>query len=305
MTSTSVATELSGEGIPAQTDQGAASVTPRTFIVTVYGLYGRRHGGWLSIASLIALLGDLGVDEQAVRSSISRLKRRGVLEARRQDGLAGYELSQEAQEILQEGDERIFRRERPSLADGWVLAVFSVPESERSKRHQLRSRLSGMGFGAVAPGVWIAPAHLYESTSAMLRRLDLTAYADLLRSEYLAFTAVPEKVRQWWDLEELELRYETFIAAQQPVLDRWQQHPPADDAAAFADYIRALTSWRRLPYLDPGLPAEVLPERWAGLRAARVFFTLRTELEARAHTHVAHTLGLTLSGILDFPSAPA
>ncbi|MGW1887977.1 PaaX family transcriptional regulator [Streptomyces sp. NPDC001970] len=290
MTSTSVAGELSGEGTLAQTDQGTASVSPRTFIVTVYGLYGRRHDGWLSIASLIALLGDLGVDEQAVRSSISRLKRRGILEARRQDGLAGYELSPEAREILQEGDERIFRRERPSLADGWVVAVFSVPESERSKRHQLRSRLSGMGFGAVAPGVWIAPAHLYESTTAMLGRLGLTEYADLLRSDYLAFTALPEKVRQWWDLDELDLRYKTFIAAQQPVLERWQQQPQADDATAFADYIRALTSWRRLPYLDPGLPTEVLPQHWAGLRAAHVFFALQTELEGRAHAHVARTL---------------
>jgi phenylacetic acid degradation operon negative regulatory protein len=289
MTSTSVATELLGEGTSAPADQGTVSASPRTFIVTMYGLYGRSHGGWLSTASLVALLGDLGVDEQAVRSSISRLKRRGILEARRQDGLAGYELSQEAREILEEGDERIFRRERPSVADGWVLAVFSVPESERSKRHQLRSRLSGMGFGAVAPGVWIAPAHLYESTSAMLRRLGLTEYADLLRSDYLAFTALPQKVRQWWDLDELDLRYETFIAAQQPVLDRWQQQP-ADDAAAFADYIRALTSWRRLPYLDPGLPTEVLPERWAGLRAAHVFFALRTELEGRAYAHVARTL---------------
>ncbi|GAA3825087.1 PaaX family transcriptional regulator [Streptomyces chiangmaiensis] len=291
MTSASAATELSGEDTLALTEQGTTSVSPRTFIVTLYGLYGRRHDGWLSVASLIALLGDLGVDEQAVRSSISRLKRRGILEARRQGGLAGYELSPEAREILHEGDERIFRQERPSLADGWVLAVFSVPESERSKRYQLRSRLSGMGFGTVAPGVWIAPAHLYESTSAMLRRLDLTAYVDLLRSEYLAFAAVPEKVRQWWDLDELALRYEAFIAAQEPVLERWQKHPSADDVAAFVDYIRALTSWRRLPYMEPGLPAEVLPERWAGLHAAPLFFALKTELEGRAQAHVARTLG--------------
>jgi phenylacetic acid degradation operon negative regulatory protein len=290
MTSTSVATELLGEGTSAPADQGTVSASPRTFIVTMYGLYGRSHGGWLSTASLVALLGDLGVDEQAVRSSISRLKRRGILEARRQDGLAGYELSQEAREILEEGDERIFRRERPSVADGWVLAVFSVPESERSKRHQLRSRLSGMGFGAVAPGVWIAPAHLYESTAATLRRLGLTEYVDLLRSDYLAFTALPEKVRQWWDLDDLELRYETFVAAEQPVLDRWHQEPPADDATAFADYIRALTSWRRLPYLDPGLPIEVLPQHWAGIKAANVFFALRTGLEGRAEAHVARTL---------------
>src|SRR5262249_50311006 len=94
---------------------------PRQLIVTVYGLYSRDAGGWMSVASLVSLLRDLGVDEPAVRSSISRLKRRGILLARKKDGAAGYELSAGAQAILQEGDYRIFRRERARLA-GRVLA---------------------------------------------------------------------------------------------------------------------------------------------------------------------------------------
>jgi len=56
---------------------------PRQLIVTVYGLYSRAEGGWMSVAALISLLTDLGVDEPAVRSSISRLKRRGILHASR------------------------------------------------------------------------------------------------------------------------------------------------------------------------------------------------------------------------------
>ena len=92
-------------------------VQPRQLIVTVYGLYSRGAGGWMSVASLVSLLGDLGVDEPAVRSSISRLKRRGILLARKRDGAAGYELSAGAQAILREGDHRIFRRERARLGD--------------------------------------------------------------------------------------------------------------------------------------------------------------------------------------------
>ena len=75
---------------------------PRQLIVPVYGLYSRREGGWLSVATLIGLLADPGVDESAVRSSISRLKRRGILEAIRRDGTAGYELSDQALAILRE-----------------------------------------------------------------------------------------------------------------------------------------------------------------------------------------------------------
>jgi phenylacetic acid degradation operon negative regulatory protein len=251
--------------------------------VTVYGLYARADGGWLSVASLIELLAALRVDEPAVRSSISRLKRRGILVARRHGGAAGYELSEDALAILREGDDRIFRRERATLADGWMLAVFSVPETERNKRHILRSQLTRLGFGTAAPGVWIAPAHLHDATADMLRRLELDAYADLFRGDHLAFGDLAAKVRAWWDLDELEHHYREFLDAHTPVRQR-RGTPEAREA--FADYVRVLTDWRRLPYLDPGLPAELLPEDWIGIRAADLFFSLRSRLEESARAYV-------------------
>ncbi|WP_447646994.1 PaaX family transcriptional regulator C-terminal domain-containing protein [Nocardioides zeae] len=55
------------------------------------------------------------------------------------------------------------------------------------------------------------------------------------------------------------------------------------DGGAFADYVRALTAWRRFPYLDPGLPADLLPQGWSGTRAADTFFELRRLLAGPAH----------------------
>ena len=61
---------------------------------------------------------------------------------------------------------------------------------------------------------------------------------------------------------------------------------PPGEQEAFAGYVRALTDWRRLPYLDPGLPAELLPEDWIGIRAADLFFALQALLEEPARAHV-------------------
>jgi phenylacetic acid degradation operon negative regulatory protein len=277
--------------LPPREEPRAAQ--PRQLIVTVYGLYARAAGGWMSVAALISLLADLGVDEPAVRSSISRLKRREILHARRRDGSAGYELSQAAQPILAEGDHRIFRKERARLADGWLLAVFSVPESERSKRHVLRSQLARLGFGTAAPGVWIAPAYLHEATADMLARLGLSGYADLFRADHLAARGLAggdlaKKVRQWWDLGQTERLAHDFVTAYEPVLRNWShRQAPAHAREAFADYVRVLTAWRRLPYLDPGLPAELLPPDWTGTKAAEVFFTLQARLAGAAATHAA------------------
>ncbi|HEY1623107.1 MAG TPA: PaaX family transcriptional regulator C-terminal domain-containing protein [Streptosporangiaceae bacterium] len=264
-------------------------VPPRHLIVTVYGMYARSvgadqaggAGGWLSVAALIRLLADLGVDEPAVRSAISRLKRRGILQARRHDGAAGYELSGPALAILREGDARIFRRERATLADGWLLAVFSVPESERHRRHVLRTELTRLGFGMAAPGVWIVPARPGDATADMLRRLGLDGYAELFRASHVAFGDLAVKVREWWDLDELERLYGEFLGTHSPVLDARR-----DERSAFAAYMRALTDWRRLPYLDPGLPAELLPADWIGIRAADLFFTLRARLAEPAQAYV-------------------
>jgi len=279
------------EGPPARDEPRAAQ--PRQLIVTVYGLYARAEGGWMSVAALISLLADLGVDEPAVRSSISRLKRREILHARRKAGAAGYELSPTAQAILAEGDHRIFRTERARLADGWLLAVFSVPESERSKRHVLRSQLARLGFGTAAPGIWIAPAYLHEATADMLARLGLSGYADLFRADHLSARGLAggdlaAKVHQWWDLGQTERLAHDFVTAYEPVLRRWSnRRAPAHAREAFADYVRVLTAWRRLPYLDPGLPAELLPPGWAGLTAAEVFFTLQSRLAGAAAAHAA------------------
>jgi len=64
----------------------------------------------------------------------------------------------------------------------------------------------------------------------------------------------------------------------------------AAEREAFAGYVRVLTDWRRLPYLDPGLPAELLPGGWVGIRAADLFFALRALLEEPAQAYVKRTV---------------
>ena len=48
-----------------------------------------------------------------------------------------------------------------------------------------------------------------------------------------------------------------------------------------------LTAWRRLPYLDPGLPLEHLPDDWSGIEAGALFTALDRRLRTSAHQHAA------------------
>lgn len=262
---------------------------PRSLIVTFFGAYGRDLGGWVSVADLVRLMADLEVGAPAVRSAVSRLKRRGLLEARRVGGTAGYRLSEEARRVLAAGDRRIFGRRVARLADGWTVVVFSIPESERHKRHQLRSRLTWLGFGTIAPGTWIAPAHLTGDVRHMLDELDVTGHVDLFHAEHLGYDDPSDSVARWWDLDQLQALYDEFVRVHEPVLRRWNRRRTPAPAEAFADYLRAVDAWRRMPYLDPGLPVELMPPEWSGTHAANVFFELHGRLRESGMRHVLDT----------------
>ena len=81
-------------------------------------------------------------------------------------------------------------------------------------------------------------------------------------------------------------------------MERWEPAGapvpgPDADRAAFADYVQLLTQWRRLPYLDPGLPEEFLPPGWRGLTAERIFAELHRFLNGPARQHAERLLGAT------------
>ena len=207
--------------VPATRAQAAP---PRDLILTFYGLFREGIGGWISIAHLIRLMAEVDVDAPAVRSAVSRLKRRGLIEARGVAGAAGYSLSDGGQRLLAEGDPRILGRTSARLEDGWVLAVFSVPERERDRRHVLRSRLERLGFGAAAAGVWIAPQHLAAEARHRIESLGLGGYVELFEHAR-APDGLPAAVRRWWDLDALAETYAGFCAAYEPMLRRWSRAP--------------------------------------------------------------------------------
>jgi phenylacetic acid degradation operon negative regulatory protein len=212
------------------------------------------------------------------------MKRRGILDSVRQEGRAGYSLADSTLGTIAEGDVRIFERARATVEDGWILVVFSVPETERGKRHELRTCLTRLGFGNAAPGVWIAPANLATETRGTLERRGLSGYVDIFSGEHLAFGDLRTKVSAWWDLDELTTMYADFLRRHGPLADpsSWARATPRE---AFRAYVPMLTEWRRLPYRDPGIPLALLPSGWNGSTAGSLFDELDDILRDRARQH--------------------
>jgi phenylacetic acid degradation operon negative regulatory protein len=274
-------------------------VRHQQLIITIYGLYSRNLDDALPVSVLIDMLGDLGYDSPGVRSSVSRLKAKGVLESVKSDKIARYRLSDQIMDVFFEGDERIFAPEVANADNGWALAVYSVPETLRNRRHQLRTELAALGFGSVASGVGIAPAAVLEKTRSRLEAKGLSHFVDFFRGDYMMDGPVRAKVSQWWDLNALDEQFGEFLSIYGAAYQHWSEKIGEDPALALAQssaelrreafmyYIPMLTVWRRFPYRDPSLPLEYLPEAWKGPAARRAFLSTHRLIAplAAAHAH--------------------
>jgi len=274
--------ELMAPGPRRGAEPGVAS--PGSLIITFAGLHLRNLGGWIAVADLITLMEAAGQASAAVRQALVRLKSRGYLAAERRTGRAGYRLTETAIKDLEVGDGRIFRFGEANESDGWVLAIFSVPEHARAERHRLRSQLIRMGFGTVSAGVWIAPAALSDRSRAQMFAQGLDGYV----TWFVGRLGAPVQPEQWWDLDSLRALYQAF-------LDHWTAYDGAETAdaghaVAFGNDLLLVDGWRQFPRIDPGLPRALLPVDWQARVAFEMFTRLRGRWAPAAREFVARSV---------------
>lgn len=248
---------------------------------TIIGAQLRSIGGWISIADLITLMGAVGVSPGSTRSAVLRVKTKKLLTPEANASYAGYRLTPEAVPMLERGDRRIYSFRQQADNDQWCLISYSIPETQRDARHQLRRRLGWIGCGTVATGLWICPAFLADEVEVILNDLRLRDTATLFIASAPRLPGTPaEAAARWWDLDRLAALHTTFL----------ERHTDATTAAggeeAFSRYIRALDDWRIIPYLDPGLPVRALPGDWPGFDSVALFGRLTATLAAPAEAYV-------------------
>jgi len=252
----------------------AGTATARGLLFTVLGEFVLPGGGTAWTSALIDAFGRLGVEEKAVRQALMRTAEDGWLAGERVGRRTRWRLTPAAERLLIDGTARIYAFPAAGEWDGrWLIVLARTHEAERPARHRLRTRLSWAGLGSVAPGVWIGPhAERLPEVSGVLAAAGLLPEAQVFVGRHAGGGDPGAMVRAAWDLDGLERQYEQFLST-------FRGHRGRDPLAAVVELVHA---WRRFPWIDPQLPAPLLPKPWSGTAAADLFGRLHDRWTAAA-----------------------
>jgi phenylacetic acid degradation operon negative regulatory protein len=259
----------------------AAGTSATSLLLTVLGEFVLPSGGEAWTASLVGGLGELGVEEKNARQALARSGAQGVIAPERHGRRTRWRLTTAGRHLLETGAERIYHFGEPHRWDGrWLVLALEVPDQPRQLRAKVRRQLEFAGFGFVRPDLAIAPdAGRAKAAHDVLGELGVT--------DVLTFVATPgedlpvdELVGRAWQLDALAASYRRFVAT-------FAGERPSSDRDAFVALTRLVHDWRRFPFLDPELPAELLPDAWPGFAAKRTFDEQRSRWRAPAQRHFA------------------
>lgn len=223
------------------------------------------------------VLGLLGYEPNTTRQALTRTAKNGMLESQRVGRRTEWRLTPQGHSFIVQSQQRI--RELSNSESSWdgqfAIVMAPVPESERSLRRLLRTRLMWAGFGSPYTGMWISPRRSAERDALeMVTELGLSGAHSFVASSG-AIGDPKDLVERAWDLADLNERYAAFLRAFEDVR-------PGTGDETLRSLLLLVHGWRRFPFYDPALPRELLPTGWLGHEGARLFTAQRSLWEGTA-----------------------
>jgi phenylacetic acid degradation operon negative regulatory protein len=259
-------------------------VKARSLVFDLFGDYLRYRGGEVRLRALVVLMGCFDIPEPTVRVAMTRMRKEGWLASRRDGRETVYALTDAAWALLDEGRERIFHRVQGPWDGQWHMVMYSVPETERALREQLRKKLAWFGFGPLSAGVWLSP---HDRTDLVREAFsgEPAVRLDVFRSRSPGPAADRDIAMRSWDLPGLDRAYAELLDTYRPRLGDYRAGV-LQGADALVERMSLIHDYRRFPFRDPDLPPELLAEGWSGNAAHRVFLEAHSLLRGPAEVCV-------------------
>ncbi|MGW3092916.1 PaaX family transcriptional regulator [Streptomyces sp. NPDC001102] len=264
-----------------------SSLRPQSLLLTFLGDQVLGRDVCVYSGSVIDVFERAGVGEQATRSTLTRMVKRGLLRRQREGRRMYFGLTEHSTAVLRDGERRIWQTGAVNRDwDGtWTLLGFSLPESWQRQRHDLRSKLTWSGFGPLFSGLWIAPGEV--DVAELVSELGLSAHVKVFRAHADAGMDIGAMIEETWELAELAERYTAFVRRWQP----WETASPGADEALVLR-LRLQAEWLQIIRRDPRLPVKHLPDDWPAEQAEKTFRAVHDRLTPLARDAATRLLDL-------------
>jgi len=271
-----------------------------SLITTVFGDSIAPRGGAVWLGSLIRAMAEFGVSERLVRTSVFRLAKDGWLQSTQVGRRSFYSLTDDGREKFKAATHRIYGEPVTGWDGEWCLLLLSNLDAQC--KELVRRECAWLGFGALSANALAHPAPDTADLDITLQRLGVNEDVVVMSGRVVRSDRAMRKLaRSAWSLDDIDIRYESFVSMFRPLIGALQKDPEVMPRTAFVARTLLIQEYRKVLLRDPQLPVELLPAGWHGTAAYQLCRHLYRSLYIAADAYLSGAME-TAVGPLPPPS---
>ena len=224
---------------------GSGRLRVWSVVISIFGDLVQPRKQTISVQELLSLTGHAGIEENAVRTALSRLAKEGWVERHKDGRHAYYGLSDTGKTLFFAATERIYSHSFVSGSPQWNLGYFENPMSYAKDEIPL-----GFTLSKHWQLINDEDAHHFSDANNMLFPTSSVEAPDWVLENLL-----PDKLAK---------HYRDLLADIHPLIDHKEAIELMSPLSALTLRFLLIHAWRRMVLRHPLMPQGLLPSNWPG-----------------------------------------
>jgi phenylacetic acid degradation operon negative regulatory protein len=272
-----------------------ANISSKSHLVTVFGDVMSQHGDWIWLGSLISALQPLGFSDRLIRTSVFRLVQDDWLQTRKVGRRSYYSFTESAKRHYEKAARRIYAGDVEPWDGSWLIVIPVFVGDD--KLVSFRRQLNWLGFSPLASGVYAHPSFDKQSLEETIEEMALNDAVVIFTSKTLDDSSndvLKHLVHDRWNIQSLEDGYQRFLTSYEPLQRQLEraaiEETPISTQQSFLIRTLLIHEYRRMLLKDHELPADMLPNAWAGFAAHALVSELYGMLASSSNLYITSSL---------------
>ncbi|MCK5149234.1 hypothetical protein KAR48_20940 [bacterium] len=246
----------------------------------IFGIMASLGQASYSGQSLRELTRPFGVSESSLRTNLSRMVQKRIIETCRNGRQVSYSFAAKGESIRSNIAKGFKSPDWEDWDETWWGVLFSVPEIDKEQRHRIRTLLGVYRFVPLYAGIWICPAHQDDEIEERFSSIRMNPHCRLVRLQMLDLISRKDATRLW----KLDQVNSTFSAALNHLYKSDKEIKVLSPESAFVMHMKLGEQIVNALAVDPLLPAAFLPDDWLGDRLKTSFNEWSRMMQAKSES---------------------